>query len=81
MTNRTEAVATAPAHVPIDGALIRRRRQSLGETIASLSAQVPMSDAYLCHIELGRRKSTSPRMATKLARALGMTIDEIRAAS
>lgn len=79
MTNRTEVAAAAPVHVLINGALVRRRRQSLGETQASLSAKVPMTDAYLSHIETGRRKSASPAMARRLAKALGMTIDQIRA--
>ncbi len=69
-----QPTATEPlsSSVPIDGRLIRRKRQNAGDSLADLAARAGISVSYLSHVERGRRLTVSPAAFMRIRTALGV---------
>lgn len=63
-------------NVLIDGGELRRRRHLLGETQKSFAVKARVSDAYVSHIEAGRRPTVSPPIFARICDALGLEQDQ-----
>lgn len=70
-------MTTTTANVAINGDELRRRRQLLGETQKSFAEKAQVSDAYVSHLEAGRRQAVSPPAFVRICTVLGLhTPDE-----
>lgn len=64
--------------IRVDPRAVRRRRENLGYSQFELANRVGISPSYASMIERGERTSVSPRVAGKLATALGIDIELLR---
>jgi transcriptional regulator with XRE-family HTH domain len=60
------------------GDWIKQEREARGWTQAELAARAGTSAAYIGHLEAGRRKDPRGSILEGLARAFGISIDEVR---
>lgn len=71
------AHSETPEHVRSTlGAVLRRRRDSVGRSLAEVAAEAGISTAYLSEVERGRKEISIERLLS-VGRGLGMTIGEI----
>jgi transcriptional regulator with XRE-family HTH domain len=71
--SRTPARVASRANPPIDGALLRERRQLAGLSITDLAAKIGVSVSYISAIERGARPTVSPAMFGRICDAMGIT--------
>ncbi|WP_409295708.1 helix-turn-helix domain-containing protein [Peribacillus sp. SCS-26] len=55
----------------------RRLRQERGYSLGQLAEMTGISKSYLCYIEKGDQQNPSIKVLTKIARALGCSVDEL----
>lgn len=58
------------------GAVLRRRREATGQSLAEFAARAGISPAYLSEVERGRKEISVERLLAA-GRALGVTIGEV----
>lgn len=63
----------SPANVPVNGPLIRRRRQCAGLNVSQLAERASISVTYLSQIERGDRPRVSPRVFVQLCDGLSVS--------
>jgi transcriptional regulator with XRE-family HTH domain len=59
------------------GQAIRRLREQRGLTQEQLAEKAKVSQPYLSHLEGGRRQSPSVTMVHRIAKALGVKIEDV----
>lgn len=59
------------------GRMIRRMRTNLGMTQSELAKKAGLTSAYISRIELNKAGQTSQRTYARIARAMGMSIDQM----
>jgi transcriptional regulator with XRE-family HTH domain len=63
--------------VELDGRRLRRLREDAGLDLTELARRASVSKAHLSMIETGKR-GVSPAVATRLAQALGASVQALR---
>ncbi|HEV2780379.1 MAG TPA: helix-turn-helix transcriptional regulator [Actinophytocola sp.] len=63
---------TESPSVAINGREVRRRRKMQGYNLAPFAAKCQISEAYLSHIETGKRTKVAPRVFGAICTALGV---------
>ena len=58
------------------GAVLRRRREAAGHSLADVAARAGISTAYLSEVERGRKEISTERLLA-LGLALGITVGEV----
>ncbi len=58
------------------GAVLRRRREATGQSLAEVAAAARISAAYLSEVERGRKEISIERLLAT-SRALGVTVGEV----
>jgi transcriptional regulator with XRE-family HTH domain len=65
-----------PSGVLIDGGDVRRRRQLKGDDLVTFAPKAQISVQYLSQIELGQRRTVSPKVFARICDALGIAEDD-----
>lgn len=58
---------------------LRHHRLQASLTLAALAQRAGLSESGVQHLESGRRRNPRPQTVARLAKALGVTVDKLRA--